>query len=995
MKKYVLLIKWCLLLLVIIAMNNSMKASDGFNQNFKFDLCYDHSGYSISFIYSPGKVLFSDDPFFGDSDNWTFVYPTPESWTLLEREGDLFVALNTSSLDPIHPSGNPWTDPDGADGPAGAGGESALGGLAVLNDTLFTNFELSAKIARPGFDASNENYDFGIVFDYIDENNYSYVNVNANPGAKSSTLVKVVDGVGLRGQNAEFWSDDLPTFPGDTLFHDVELHKEGANILLIIDGEEVLEINDESYINAEGGKVGFGSWNDGVFMDDFFVESTVGRAPAAFADGYFGNANNYDLVYPNGDVWEAIFFGDGEEVIFALNTSAIDPVHPGGNPWIDPDGPDGPLTGGSESALGGLAVAVDSVYSDFEMNLKVARPGFEEGNGNYDFAIVFGYLNSDNYSYINVNANLEAKNSTIVRVVDGIGTRGQYRDAWADELPTFPEGYDFHDVSVVREASTVIMTINGNEVLNITNDTFNLPGLIGFGSWNDGGFFDDINVISLGGLSGLANVEGTSLGEIDGDEIIDIPIGTTVDELLNALAFSPGATGKVLDTLENELGGEEVLDSSDFVRVTAENGVTTRDYAILYYAGPSDDTSIDAIFSPFSYDTVSASIIAPDGATAGFAKDKIRPSDQVAAIESVVDRNGDPVDDETTLTDGMSYRITAESGTFQDYPFIIEEPTYPTGNLSKADGIIMDAFFDDWANVEPSFNIELVNEDSANPLFTEAPEEDDLSAYFKATWDEDYLYLYFNITDDVISASNTEQTWQNDGPEITLLMASDLEARSSWNPFFQASTQPGFLKIHAIPDGNIAIATQYGLNTGVSITPADDPEVMRDWTGGVVETWPKEDGSGYEIEMQLPWTALNGPDNPNPVTPEMGARFSINVALNDNDGGAERESILFFAHTNVNNGGQNYAILTLGESVSVKEVVKESLKIYPNPANSRITINHESDVKYITIYNAASQIVHSSNYNGSVDISNLPTGTYFIKAISTENSLVSGKFIKL
>jgi len=64
------------------------------------------------------------------------------------------------------------------------------------------------------------------------------------------------------------------------------------------------------------------------------------------------------------------------------------------------------------------------------------------------------------------------------------------------------------------------------------------------------------------------------------------------------------------------------------------------------------------------------------------------------------------------------------------------------------------------------------------------------------------------------------------------------------------------------------------------------------------------------------------------------------------------------------------------------------LYIYPNPATTQLTITASSVISEITITNLLGQTVYSSQYSGgsqaSIDVSELPSGVYFVKVNGTD-----------
>ena len=79
------------------------------------------------------------------------------------------------------------------------------------------------------------------------------------------------------------------------------------------------------------------------------------------------------------------------------------------------------------------------------------------------------------------------------------------------------------------------------------------------------------------------------------------------------------------------------------------------------------------------------------------------------------------------------------------------------------------------------------------------------------------------------------------------------------------------------------------------------------------------------------------------------------------------------------------------------------LKLYPNPAQSKITIDLETikrnNVLFLSFYNSSGKIVKHINFHKptktiDIDISSLSPGLYFIRLQNETEVLGSGKFIK-
>jgi len=77
---------------------------------------------------------------------------------------------------------------------------------------------------------------------------------------------------------------------------------------------------------------------------------------------------------------------------------------------------------------------------------------------------------------------------------------------------------------------------------------------------------------------------------------------------------------------------------------------------------------------------------------------------------------------------------------------------------------------------------------------------------------------------------------------------------------------------------------------------------------------------------------------------------------------------------------------------------KESIKIYPNPATERLSIETDGKISSIAIFDAKGSLIRNIQENGIsngkvVNVSDLPTGVYVVK-VKTSTSEFTKKFIK-
>ena len=138
------------------------------------------------------------------------------------------------------------------------------GNVAVHNTVIPGNFKLTAQGSATASDGSFD--DFSVLFNYQDNNNYYYASFNeSNDGATNGIFKKAA---GVVTQLADFTA--LST-AGTT--HAVTIEKTGST-LRVSQGTSVLATATDA--TFAGGKVGFGSRNNGATFDDLVVGPGTG-----------------------------------------------------------------------------------------------------------------------------------------------------------------------------------------------------------------------------------------------------------------------------------------------------------------------------------------------------------------------------------------------------------------------------------------------------------------------------------------------------------------------------------------------------------------------------------------------------------------------------------------------------------------------------------------------------------------------------------------------
>ena len=137
----------------------------------------------------------------------------------------------------------------------------------------------------------------------------------------------------------------------------------------------------------------------------------------------------------------------------------------------------------SGNRLGEHITSPDS-YTDFSFSAK-AKTDESSGNGNADYAMVFGFVDKQNYYYMLFNRTLS--NTQLFRVDSGV--RELIDTAIAGSIVSDA----YHEIEVRRIGSSIEVRFDGALVLAAEDSTFP-SGKLGLGSYNDSAYFDDIRI---------------------------------------------------------------------------------------------------------------------------------------------------------------------------------------------------------------------------------------------------------------------------------------------------------------------------------------------------------------------------------------------------------------------------------------------------------------------------------------------------------------------
>ena len=144
-----------------------------------------------------------------------------------------------------------------------------------------------------------------------------------------------------------------------------------------------------------------------------------------------------------------------------------------------------------------------------------------------------------------------------------------------------------------------------------------------------------------------------------------------------------------------------------------------------------------------------------------------------------------------------------------------------------------------------------------NVIYSPISSDEDLSASYKALWDEENLYVLVDVTDDNLK-NDSDEFWLDDGVEVFIdadNSKSDSYGNNNYQYFFEwADANPGMGEF------------KQGRTTGI------------EFAVGRREV-------GYRVEIKFPWSTLG-------TKPSAGTKIGLDVHVNDDDDGGDRDSKL-------------------------------------------------------------------------------------------------------
>lgn len=164
-----------------------------------------------------------------------------------------------------------------------------------------------------------------------------------------------------------------------------------------------------------------------------------------------------------------------------------------------------------------------------------------------------------------------------------------------------------------------------------------------------------------------------------------------------------------------------------------------------------------------------------------------------------------------------------------------------------------------------------------NVIYESPSNDGDFSASYKAVWDEKNLYVLVDVTDENLK-NDSDDFWLDDCVEV--FVDADNSKSDSYGD------------------------NDYQFHFGWAEANPSMGESQHNQTGGVEFAVGRAD-AGYRVEIKFPWATLG-------VEPSAGAKIGLDVHVNDDDDGGERDTKLTWRGKE-DNAWQNPSILGTAE----------------------------------------------------------------------------------
>jgi hypothetical protein len=315
------------------------------------------------------------------------------------------------------------------------GSSSRLNNLSVHGNAIAGDFTLTATGNATSTSGSTDN--FAVLFDWQGPDDYYFASFSETNSSSLSGLFKVSGGV--QTQLADITS---AITPGTT--YTIRVERSDASIKVFRNNALQASASDATFTS---GQVGFGSRNSRATFDNAVVNNTKVSEHFALDNGRFTAFDG---------TWSV---SGGQYAITAPS-------------------------GSQTNNLNNVTIHNWPLYGDFTVNASAKATSTSAPNDN--FAVVFGWIDPNNYYFASFDESTDVYRKGIFRVINGVATQLAFIYSQITPNTTYA-------IKVERLGSYIRVYRNGTLEAE-TPDTALVEGKVGFGTRSGRATFDDLVV---------------------------------------------------------------------------------------------------------------------------------------------------------------------------------------------------------------------------------------------------------------------------------------------------------------------------------------------------------------------------------------------------------------------------------------------------------------------------------------------------------------------
>ena len=554
-----------------------------------------------------------------------------------------------------------------------------------------------------------------------------------------------------------------------------------------------------------------------------------------------------------------------------------------------------------------------------------------------------------------------------------------------------------------------------------------------------------IRVTFNSGVFNLGRLKFTRIGDID-NQVNTPPTQPTALTVSNASVNSIAVTWNASTDAENNLAGYRIYRNNEYLETTTntaytytgltantsynlaveavdtENALSARASVTASTKEGSDQTDgcTTAVNNDFSVE-----VITENGGTAlKFIPKRANVGSQTCIL--YYSNSPDGAYPGYLVTANTAYPINAAEGTEVYYYYTYSVPEGGERNtFNNKQGFVAGACDD---NTEPPTGVTIPAiiqaEDYTNMSGVQTQTTSDDGGGLNVGWIDsgDWIEYEINVPNSATYTIHYRVASLNNGGNITLsldgnpLNNTSFEATGGWQNWETVTTSvdltSGNHTLRLTSNSNgwninwIEFATDAGSNTGgaCKIEVNDDFYVNAESNGGThtMTFVPKRAQVGSGISILYYSTSASGtypgyvvqPDQPFAINAQEGATIYFYYTYSLPQGGENntynnKQSFITGNCTDSSNSR------VAGAITQSRHNLTDDIRLYPNPANTQVSLEGLPDNALINIYDAAGRLKLSQPANGqsiSIDISNLSGGLHIIKVLGKSRTLTINFF---